>query len=522
MAATALQQHSSAEDYRWYATAWALVSWIALAKLILHLATATRYGFFRDEMYFLACGERLDWGYVDMPPLIGAIAWFVHNVLGTSLFAVRLLPALAGAAVVLLAGAIARELGAGRFGMVLAAFSTLFAGIYLVMHHLFTMNAFDPLIWMSCAWVLARIVRTGNQKLWLLFGVFAGLGVNNKYAMGVFLASLVLGVLLTRQRQALAHRWIWIGGAIAVAMFLPNIIWNIRHGWPFFELIHNVRVKGLNTEVGPVKFLIEQIFIMNPFTFPVWFGGLLYVFFSREGKRYAPLGWGFAGTIAFFLLAKGKNYYPTPVYPMMFAAGAVAIERYAITPATRWIKPALMVLILAFTAVLLPMMVPVLSIESYLKYQQKLPIPLPKTEKSHELSPLPQYYADSFGWEEMVAAVAKAYNSLPAEERAKAAIFANNFGEGGAVDLFGPKYGLPKAIGNQQNYFLWGPRGYTGEVIIVLGDRYEVLKDKCREVQVAAELHHPYAEPWENKPVLVCKGLKWDLREIWPKMKHYD
>ena len=496
--------------------------YIAGAKLLLHWLTATRYGYFGDELYYLACAEHLDWGYVDQPPLIAAIAWFTRHTLGDSLFAIHFLPAVAGALLVWLTGVLTRELGGKRFAQSLSALSVACAGIYLVMGHLFTMNAFEPLFWMGCAYVVIRIIRTGNQKLWLWFGLLAGLGLENKYSMGVFGFGVVLGLLLTRQRKALAEKWIWIAGGIAFLIFLPNLIWNFQHHWPFLELMRNIRASGRDIPVGPVEYVLRQIFMMTPATFPIWLVGLLYFFFAREGKSYRVLGWAFLATLTVFIVLKGKDYYATPVYPMLLAAGAVAIEQFITRRKQTWLKPAIVTVLLAVTLALLPIAAPVLPVETYLRYQAKLPFALPASERSHLAAALPHYYAWNFGWEEMTAAVARVYHSLPPEERAKTAIFGNNFAEAGAIDLLGPKYGLPKAIGGHQSYWLWGPRNYTGEILIVLGDRPEDLRRFCNEVEVAAELYHPYARPSENRPVLLCRGLKWNLQEVWPRVKVWD
>ncbi len=505
----------------WFASGPAIVLYIAGAKLLLHLLTASRYGYFGDELYHMACGEHLDWGYVDQPPLIAVIAWFTRHALGTSLLAIHLLPAIAGSVLVWLTGAMTRELGGGRFAQGLSALSVACAGIYLIMDHLFTMNAFEPLLWMGCAYLLIRIVKTGNQRLWVWFGVLAGLGLENKYSMAVFGLGVVVGLLLTSERQMLLKPWIWIGGVIAFLIFLPNLLWNIHHHWPFFELMRNIRASGRDIILGPVGYIKQQILMMTPVSFPIWLAGLLYLFFSRQGRRYRVLGWTYLVVLTAFIVLHGKDYYATPVYPMLLAAGAVAIEEASERWGQAWVRPAVVVALVAVTAALLPIVVPVLPVENYLRYQAKLPFKVEASEKSHLEAALPHYYAWSFGWEEMTAAVARVYNSLPPEERAKTAIFGDNFAEAGAIDLLGPKYGLPKAIGGHQSYWLWGPRNYTGEIVIVLGGRLEEERKHFNQVEVAATLYHPYARPFENRPVLLCRGLKWNLQEVWAKTKNW-
>jgi hypothetical protein len=499
-----------------------LVGLIALTKLVLHLAAAGRYGYFRDELYYIACSRHLDWGYVDQPPLIALVTWLELHIGGTSLHSLRFTPAIAGTALLILTAFLAREIGARKFGIWFASLATACVGVSFVMDYLLTMNAFEPLFWTGCAYILVRIVNTANQKLWLWFGVLAGIGLQNKYSMGIFALGVVIGLLLTPEREALAQLWIWIGGIVAFVIFLPNLIWNMRHHWPFVELMHNIKASGRDVDLGAVRYVAEQLFVVTPVTLLVAVVGLVYLFFSKDGRRYQSLAWAYLVTLVIIIVMKGKNYYIVPAYPMLLAAGAVAIERVAEHRHWAWVKPAIVTVMLASLLLLLPLGLPVLSAEGFLRYESKLPFSLPVSEKGHRGAAMPQYYSDQFGWEEMAAAVARAYNSLPPEEQRQACIGASNYGEAGAIDFFGPKYGLPNAISGHQNYFLWGPHNCTGKVLILLGDRPDEWKGRCDRVDVVTELYHPYAIRFENKPVLVCRRLKANLQEIWPRVKDWD
>ncbi|HET7295041.1 MAG TPA: glycosyltransferase family 39 protein, partial [Vicinamibacteria bacterium] len=434
-----------------------LVLAIAAAKLLLHLATASRYGYVGDELYFLACGEHLDWGYVDQPPLIGLVGWIVRRTLGASLLAVRAPSALAGAALVVLTGLLARELGGGRFAMALAALSSGLAFTYIVMHYLFSMNAFEPLFWTGCAFLLARMARTGEQRLWLAFGALAGLGLQNKYSMAVFAFGLVAGLLASPERRAFAKPWIWLGGALAGLVFLPNVVWNVRHGWPFFELMRNIRASGRDVVLGPVEYVLHQFLNMNPATAPVWLAGLGWLLLSRRGRAFRPLGWAFVITLVTFVASKGKDYYLAPAFATLFAAGAVGLEGFAADGRRRLLRPVLFALHVPML-LFLPLTLPILSPERLVAHQAWLGFTPPATERAHARAALPHHFAWQFGWEEMVAAVARTYGAMPAEEQARVAIIGNNYGESGAVDLLGPRFGLPvKALGTHQSYWLWGP-----------------------------------------------------------------
>jgi 4-amino-4-deoxy-L-arabinose transferase-like glycosyltransferase len=506
---------------------WPWVYIIALSYVALHLITSTRYGYFRDALYYLACSEHLALGYVDQPPLIAWFGWIASHTLGTSLPALLFWPALAGAGRIIFTAMFARELGAGRFATILAAALAATPGVWWVIDHQFAMNCLEPLIWGGLAYVVLRLIKTENPKLWLAFGAIAGVGLLNKYSVVVFSSALIFSLLLTKQRKILFTPWILVGGAIALLLFLPNLIWNIQHDWPFLELMRNVRATGKDVVLPPGKYLLQQILMMNPMSFPFWFGGLLFFLFSAQARTTRVFGWTFVITILFFMITHGKDYYAAPAYLSLLAGGAVATERLlASKPLTHRKLPSVLrvacfLWLVIGVAPLLPLMLPVLPIDVFLRYQSHLPFEVPKTEQSFVGETLPQYYADQFPWPGMVEAVARVYHSLTPEEQERTAIFASNYGQAAAIDFFGPRHGLPKAISGHQNYFLWGPRNYTGEIVIVLGAVESDARKQFNSVTVAATLNNPYAYRYENRPILLCRGLKWNLQTEWSRVKNW-
>jgi len=507
-------QSSDAQRQNWYAGGIAVVALIAGLRLLLHLLTATRYGFFRDELYYIACARHLDWGYVDQPPLVPLTAWFSLHVVGSSLFALHVIPALCGAGVVVLTGYQAYQLGGKRYAMGLAALGIALAPVMVINAHLLTTNIFEPMLWMGCASVVIRIVQTGNQKLWLWFGVLAGIGLQNKYSIVVFGVGVVAGLLFTPERKAFLKPWIWIAGGVALIIFLPNLMWNIHRDWPFVQLMHNIRAEGRDVQLNPVAYLLQQALMMGPLAAPLWLGGLGWLFFGAEGKRYRVLGWAFTAQLAIFMILHGKDYYSAPSYPVLFAAGGVAAERWFSRTRRTWLKPTYVLLLVVGILLLLPVIAPVLSVEQYLGWQRAIHFTPPANEVSHRRSPLPQYYSDQLGWEQMVAEVARIYNSLPPDVRAKTAIKADNYGEAGAIDFFGPKYGLPPAICFHQNYWYWGLHGWRGESMILLGEgRPEHLPEVFERVEKVGRFDVPYA--LERFDIYWGQGLKVDLNEVW-------
>jgi hypothetical protein len=385
------------------------------------------------------------------------------------------------------------------------------------------MNSLEPLLWGGLAFVVLRLINTANPRLWLAFGAIAGVGLLNKYSIVIFAAALIAGLLLTRQRRLLFTPWVIIGGATALLIFSPNLIWNIQHHWPFLELMRNIRATGKDVILSPGMYLVQHVLMLNPASFPFWFGGLLFYFFSRDDKSYRNFGWTFVITILIFMITHGKDYYSAPAYVILFAAGGVATERLiAVRPKWRTVlRPACFIWLALGVVPLLPLVLPVLPIETFLRYQSHLPFEVPKTERSFVGETLPQYYADEFPWPGLVAATARVYHSLTPEEQQRAAIFGSNYGQAAAIDFFGPQYGLPKAISGHQNYFLWGPRQYTGDIVILLGSTEREAREQFESVMVAATLDNPYAYRYENRPILLCRGLKWNLQSGWSKVKNW-
>lgn len=494
---------------------------LCASTLLIHLYAGRHYGYFVDELYYLACSRRLDWGYVDQPPLIALVAGMVRWLLGDSLPALRLLPAIAAAGEVALTALIAREMGGKRFAQGLAGLATLAAPGILSIDGFLSMNAFEPLFWLGCAWLLIRILKTRDRRLWLWFGILTGFGLENKYSMLIFGAGVVAGLLLTRDRRVLATPWPWIAGGLALVIFLPNLWWNVQHHFPFLELQANIRRSGRDVPLTPGALFGEEALAMNPLSLPLWLGGLWFYFFTAQGRPFRALGWAWVFCAAVITLLSPRIYYLFPAFPLLFAAGAVFWERRLTPhchPARRFAWP---VLLAIAGAVLAPLAIPVLSPEAYIRYTGALHLAQPAIE-THRLGPLPQIFADQFGWEEMAATVARVYNSLPPDVRKRTAIFGQNYGQAGAIDLFGPKYGLPPAISGHQSYFLWGPHGYTGESVIVLDGNQRKLESQFTEVRKVARVFHPYSMPYQHFDVFYCSGIREPLSEMWPQVKKWD
>ena len=458
---------------------------------------------------------------MDQPPLIAWVAWTLQHTIGTSIWALRLLPALSGCATVILAGFLARELGGRRWAMFLASLAALMAPVLLALSHLFTMNAIDPLLWTTMAWLVARIAKTSNERLWIAVGVLAGITILNKYGVVFWLSGLVAGILLTSLRRSLGYRWFWIGSTAAAIIALPNFLWQWRHQFPFLQLMHNVRENRRDITLPLLPYLKAQAEMLGYVAAILAIFAVLF-FFSKQGRLFRALGWAYLIFLVEMIALHGKMYYLAPVYPMMFAAGGVWLERATERKVWAWAKPALALGIITVSAIYAPTILPILSVPKFLAYEHKMGIEQQKFENQPQ-GVLPQLYADMFGWQEVAQSVAAYYHTLSPEQQSKTAIFANNYGDGGAIDFFGPQYGLPKSIGNHQNYWIWGPRQYTGESLIVLGEGHERnMQTKCASYSIIGNTKYPLSRPDEWLPIYHCRGFRWNLHEIWPEMKHWD
>jgi hypothetical protein len=500
----------------------ALVWAIALAKFLFHVYFNNRYGYFRDEFDYIACGNHLAWGYVDQPPLIPFLIHVCRAVLGDSLRSIRFIPALASSLLVVQTALIAREFGGRRFALLLSAITVVIAPQYLSNGGLLTTNCLEPNLWMGCAYFAILAIKRNDPRYWLWFGVIAGIGLEEKYTIALFGFGIVVGLLLTEQRRLLLDKWLWLGGIAAFLIFLPNLLWNIHYHWPFLQLMHNIRADGRDVVLGPGQYFVQQTILVHPLAAPIWIAGLIALFFSARLKSYRFLAWTYVVCYAVLFVLHGKNYYLAPVYPMLLAAGAVVIDFAFERPSTAWLKPAIAIVLIASGAHLAPVTVPILSPDHFIAYAKTLPFKLPVMEHEHERAPLPQWYADQFGWQEIVDETALAWNQIPPAERADCAIYAQDYGQAGAIDFLGRRYGLPPALSGHQTYFLWGPRGYSGNCMIVLGERKEVLETHFDSVQfVGLSADNPYALEKEIG-VDICRGPKFGtLAQVWPQFKKW-
>lgn len=501
---------------------WALLGGFAFLAFVLHTVLYRGYGFFRDELYFIACSKHLDWGYVDQPPGVAVLAWLGRHVFGDTLFAVRFFPVVFVSLLIILVGLTTRAMGGSRFAVALASLCAFavpqYFGTWL------NTDMFMLLGWAACAWIAARIFSGESPKLWVWFGVFAGLALEGKHAMVLFGLAFSVGLLLTKERRYFSGPWLWIGSLVAFLIALPNLVWEIRHNWATYELLSNIAHSDKNVVLGPLNYLASNIKSFTILPSIIAFVGLGWLLSSGRGKPFRALGWTWLVSFLLMILLKGKDYYLTPVYSTLFAAGSVGIgdwiDGLPSPSSQKIVKPLLFTFTLLGCMVGWPFAMPMMPVEKFIAYESALGIKPSRTEKN-ELASLPQQYADQFGWPEMSAQVAKVYQSIPEAERKDCGIFARNYGEAAAIDYFGRAYGLPPAISGHQNYFYWGPHGFTGSCLVVIGRTREQLRQQYETVIEMGEVYHPYAMPFENhREIWIVHGPKYGtLESAWPTFK---
>jgi len=492
----------------------------AAATFVIHAAGNPHYGFFRDELYFIVCGQHPQWGYVDVPPVAPLLA-AASQVFGHSLVLLRLVPAFFAAASAYVTCLLVVEMGGGAFAQVLAAVVAFLTPVLMNFVMKVSPDMVGLWLWPLAALLLLRLTRGTNPRAWVALGAIIGVCLQSKYSVLFFLAALLLGLLLTPERRILFSRWFLAGCGVCGLIALPNFLWQAYHGFPMLELLQAGQ-RGKNVIVGPLQYLFQELLITNPFLSVVWIIGLVWLL---RNPRLRFLGYAFIILIALMMVFHGKHYYPADVYPYLIAAGGVAIEAW--TNRLRILRPAVVTATIVVGTLFVPFVMPVLREQQMVDYQQWLFAALHIERKAiateHHAEPaLPSDWADMHGWPELAGTVARVVHSLPPEDREQVAIVAGNYGEAAAIEFFNGSNGFPPVISGHNQYFLWGTNGRSGNVLIDVGGDCGADEQIFETTERAATFTSPWIMPYEdNLPIMVCRGIKKPLAELWPRIKSY-
>ena len=511
---------TASEAASWPRLAWGLVIGFAAVKLHTHFLTVavTPYGIHRDEFLYLAMGEHLRLWRMDFPPAIALLAKAARGLFGDTIFAIRFFPAVAGTCVLVLVGVIARELGGGRLAQGLAMLGVFFGALFLLSAALLTPVVFDQLCWTLGFLALVKIAQGSRGRWWLALGVAGGLGLLTKFSIGFFALAALAALLLTQQRRALATPWPYLAVMVALLVGSPSIIGQVRLDFPVVFNLRDLQGSQLQ-RITASEFLLGQVLMLGP---PVLLAGagLVYLLANRTMRPYRVVGLTCVFSFLTLLVLHGKPYYAGPIYPTLIAAGAVAFGRFP-GRLGRAAIVVVVVLVVAWGALVLPFGLPVVPPSPMARYAAALGIKAATTTNRGTALPLPQDYADMLGWEDQVCAVAQAYESLPADQRAQAVLLASNYGEAGAMDFYGPRHGLPRRVLLPHSALLWRPApGGSFDVAVTVGIPPEDLGRYLRTVRLVSRFDHPWMVDEERHvPICVADTVYRDVQEVWAPRK---
>ena len=482
---------------------------LAAATVVVHALVGGRYGFHRDELATLDDARHLAWGYVAYPPVTPFFGWLSLHLFGTSLPGFRFFASLAGGVAIVLTGLMARELGGGRGAQLFAACAT--APMAIATGTLMQYVSFDYLAWMAVAFFMARLCRTNDARWWLAVGAAIGFGMLSKYSMVFLVAGIAVGVLSGQLRAHLRSKWLWLGAALAILIFLPNLVWQWRHDFISLQFLQHIHARDVR--IGRTKDFLPDQLTLTLFALPVALCGLFFYFSKYGGRQFRVLGWMFVVPFALFVLGKGRGYYMAAGYPILYAAGAVFLAAWLnhlgrlwrrLISAVGWTAMAANIII--FSALFLPI-APVNS------------------QWWHRMAATNDDVKEEIGWQELVETVARIRDALPQEDRARVRILAGNYGEAGAINLYGPALGLSPVICLVNSFWERGYGDPPPELLIVLGSSREDLEDKFESCQLVGHITNREGvsneETMRHPDIFLCSHLRGDWRTMWVKARRF-
>jgi len=493
-----------------------LIFFIATLNLIIYLITQAffAYGFFRDELYYLACANRIQLGYIDHPPLSIYVLAVWKSLFGDAMFVIRIVPAIITSATVFMIGLFTMRLGGGKAAIIISTVAYMLTPIFLGMNTIYSMNTFDFFFWITSAYFFLRIIQEGNPKLWIILGVVLGVGLLNKTSVFWLGVGIFAGTIFTPLRKDLKTKYPYIAALIALIIFSPFIIWNLTHDLAHLEFMRNAASRKYGG-LTPISFILDQILILNPLAILIWLPGIVFYFFKKDFKQFRAISLIWLTTFIILVAnIHSKGEYIAAAYTVLFAGGAVMLEKWSSATNRGWLKYAVVVPVIIIALCLAPLARPIVPVESFKDYSVMIGIDHPSNE-GNQIEELPQFYADMFGWEELAKNVSEVYLTLPEEERKTTVVYCSNYGKAGAIEYYSSKYPLPKVLCPHNSYWYWWDEAGTPATIIIVGGEIEDHLTSSNEVEEAGLHKTKYAIPYENNlTIFVGRGLKRTLEEL--------
>lgn len=491
-----------------------LIIALAIVKLILpFVLQQAAYEPHRDEFLYLAEGRHMAWGFMEVPPLLSVFAWLV-NATGDGIFWIKFWPSLFGALTFIVVAKTILSLGGKSFAILLG-FLPFVTGVYLRVHFLFQPNFLEIFFWTLIAWSMICFVQTQQNKWLYIFGISVGLGMMSKYSVAFFVLSILIGLILTRQRKIFLNKHFYLAGLVALVIFLPNLVWQYQHHFPVVFHMKELQETQLQY-VDPVRFLIDQLLMNLPCVF-IWIGGFCWASFNRQANQYRFIGWAYIAVIVLLLLGHGKNYYSLGVYPILFAFGAYQLEQFTAIRFTV-LRYAFVIIAVFLGYLFIPLALPILEPAALAAFYEKKHMEKTGALKWEDLKnhPLPQDFADMLGWEEMTKKMAAAYQTLDKNEKKTAILFCDNYGQAGAVNYYGQKYNIPQAYSDNASFLYWMPNKIDFDNLVLLtDDENEMQHDFIRNfksVVLTDSVTNRYARE-KGSLIIVLKGPNAEFKK---------
>ncbi|HJX72269.1 MAG TPA: glycosyltransferase family 39 protein [Bacteroidales bacterium] len=495
---------------------WYIAAGLIVIKLLIHFLTSTIYELHRDEMLYFAMGNHLDFGYVSTPPFVGFLTFLARMLLGYSEFGIKLFPALAGAASIVVIALFVKELGGKNLALIIAGIAFIASGAFLRSNSLFQPVSFDQFFWLFFAYLVLRMINTSQPKLWLWIAVVVGLAFLNKYSIIFFAAAMIIALLISRHRKILFSKYFLYGILMGLIIILPNLLWQHFHHWPIVR--HMTELQRYQLSNNSVSgFFFDQL--LNSLSSGIiWIAGLMMILFLPRERKFRLIAFAFLLVLIIIVAGRGKSYYTLGAYTMLFAAGGYAMEKYFKNKLV-FINYLVILLVIITSLFALPLELPYASFETVKKICDPNTGMVPQRWEDGEIHPIPQDYADMTGWKELTSIVARAYNQLDENQKEKCTIYAENYGQAGAIEFYGHSYGLPKPISFHDSYLLWAPDSISDGPFIYINDEVGDMDELFNDYPEIGRVNNEYFR--ENGiMVLLCTNPKEGWKEFYARKVH--